>query len=173
MISRTIRMDTLNDIEVAMSRAPVVFQDEASKILFQVLMTKPRSEMIKRTPMATTRRWTNYIGADGKSHRVNRTAAGKVKALRNAVSNGVKVSTTGEVEFGVRANAQIPYAYYVHEAKKPGEGEYWTGGRGFGRGWTTLGTGNKYVQKPVDDNREWIPKTLTDRLDRELRRYGL
>lgn len=200
MKSRTIPVWQLNAIEIAMQQAPIIFHDDATKLLFDVLSSRPRTQMIKRTPLATTRRYTRYYTGESfntyytdkdgnkKRHKfrldkqnmavyrkVNPNVAGKVNMLRSSVEvGGVHTDTAGRVDFGVRANSFIPYARRVHETKKPAEGEYWQPGqRGFGHGWTTKGTGNKYVERAVRDNAKWIPETFTKQLDKRLKEAGL
>jgi hypothetical protein len=53
----------------------------------------------------------------------------------------------GGVEF--RLQSSVPYAGRMHETDKPAKGEYWTPGNG-GFGWSTPGTGAKYIEDNVD-----------------------
>lgn len=190
MISRTIPIGTLNEIEVAMQKAPIIFKDDATKALHRTLSDKPLNEAKHRVPLATTKRYTYYYIKEGahtrsKSHkdsklgmryvRVNRNAAGSTGTLKNTViAGGVRTASTGVVEFGIRANANIPYARRIHDTRKPAEGEYWQPGQyGFGHGWTTKGTGNKYIERPVKNNAKWIPNHLVKEIDKILKEAGL
>ena len=53
----------------------------------------------------------------------------------------------GGVEF--RIQSSVPYAGRMHETDRPAKGEYWTPGNG-GFGWSTPGTGAKYIEDNVD-----------------------
>lgn len=55
--------------------------------------------------------------------------------------------TSEGVEF--RIQSSVPYAGRMHETDKPAKGEYWTPGNG-GFGWSTPGTGAKYIEDNVD-----------------------
>ena len=87
MIVRTVKVDGLEQIKVAMDFVNGNAEEIGMRCLKQVLMTKPRTQMIKRTPLATTRRYKYYNRKDG-GRSVNASfRSGNVKALRNAVQN--------------------------------------------------------------------------------------
>lgn len=62
--------------------------------------------------------------------------------------------------------SDVPYAGRMHETDRPAEGDYWTPGNG-GYGWSTQGTGNKYIEKVVDANR--MAQAMADRLNARMR----
>lgn len=172
MITRHYRVNDVGEVQVAMDFAQKGVEGQGIVCLKQVLMTNPRRDMIRRTPLATPRRWDWYIRKDGKRTRTGHTS-GTSKALRNAVQNDPVRDAPGRkntVTFGAHATATLGYAPYVHEALKPREGEYWTEGMyGYGRGWTTQNTGNKFVTRAVEDNADYIPEAVNKRLDEILR----
>jgi len=173
VIVRTVKVDDLHQVKVAMDYVGRHAERIGMTCLKQVLMTKPRTQMIKRTPLATTRRYKWYNRKDGSRSVNGSFRPGTVKALRNAVQNNPvrETSERNAVTFGAHAPASLGYAGYVHEARKPREGQYWREGmHGHGRGWTTQGTGNKFVEKAVTDNQDYIPEAVNRLLDRELGR---
>ena len=175
MIVRTVKVDGLEQIKVAMDFVNGNAERLGMQILKQTLMEKPRNEMIKRTPLATKTRYKYYNRKDGKRSLNASFKSGNVKALRNAVQNNPVRETNDRnaVTFGAHATASVPYARYLHETRKPREGQYWQEGMlGYGKGWTTQGTGNRFVRKPVVDNQDYIPETVSRKLDEELRRHG-
>lgn len=173
MIVRTVKVDDLVQVKVAMDYVNRHAERIGMSCLKQVLMTRPRTQMIRRTPLATTRRYKWYNRKDGRRTVNASFRPGTVKALRNAVQNSPVRETNDRstVTFGAHAPASLGYAGYVHEARKPREGQYWHERMwGYGRGWTTQGTGNRFVEKAVTDNQDYIPAEMNKLLDRELRR---
>jgi len=63
-------------------------------------------------------------------------------------------------------SSDVPYAGRMHETDRPAEGEYWTPGNG-GFGWSTPGTGNKYIERIVDVQR--MAQAMADRLNAGMR----
>lgn len=171
MIVRTVKVDGLEEIKVAMDFVGQNAEEIGMRCLKLVLMEKPRNEMIRRTPLARTKRYKYYNRKDGKRSLNASFKSGNVKALRNAVQNNPvrETSERNAVTFGAHATASVPYARYLHETRKPREGQYWQEGmHGYGRGWTEPGTGNRFVRKPVVDNQDYIPAKMNKLLDREL-----
>lgn len=72
--------------------------------------------------------------------------------------------TSDGVEMTIASD--VPYAGRMHETDRPAEGDYWTPGNG-GHGWSTPGTGNKYIEGVVDANR--MAKAMADRMDARMR----
>jgi hypothetical protein len=62
--------------------------------------------------------------------------------------------------------SDVPYAGRMHETDKPPEGDYWTPGNG-GHGWSTQGTGNKYIEDIVKPER--MAQAMADRLNARMR----
>lgn len=82
---------------------------------------------------------------------------------------------TGLDQLGFRRNelgwsfsitSSTPYAAKMHETDKPAEGDYWIPGNG-GHGWSTAGTGNKYIEKNIDADK--IGRTLAESMARRLK----
>ena len=67
--------------------------------------------------------------------------------------------------------SSIGYAARMHEALKPAEGDYWTPGKD--RGWSASGTGNRFVEKPLEDYQDRIVEEFASQIDSELARRGL
>lgn len=63
-------------------------------------------------------------------------------------------------------SSDVPYAGRMHETEIPAEGDYWTPGNG-GFGWSTTGTGNKYIESVVDANR--MAEAMADRMNARMR----
>lgn len=175
MITREYKVDGLPEISVHMDFANQALQEQGIRFLKQVLLTKPRTAVIKRTPLATPARYDWYVRKDGKKTRTKHMSGGS-KALRNAVTNDIVRDVSGaksSVTFGAHATATLDYAPYVHEAMKPKEGEYWQEEMyGYGRGWTTPNTGNRFVEKSVVDHADYIPNKVNELLDKYLAEGG-
>ena len=182
MITRRYRVDKLPEITVAMDYLNQYggFERIGVNALKQVLMTRPRTAVLKRTPLATAERYDNYVRKDGTKHQI-RHNSGAYGALHRAVNTDLVRSVSdakNAVTFGVHATGTLDYAGYVHEATKPKEGQYWHAGMyGFGRGWTTgtrnIQSGNKYIEKPVVDNADYIPEKTTELIDEKLKEMSL
>lgn len=63
-------------------------------------------------------------------------------------------------------SSDVPYAGRMHETEVPAEGDYWTPGNG-GFGWSTPGTGSKYVEDVVDAQR--MAEAMADRMNARMR----
>ena len=63
-------------------------------------------------------------------------------------------------------SSDVPYAGRMHETDVPAEGDYWTPGNG-GFGWSTQGTGNRYIERIVDAQR--MAQAMADRLNARMR----
>lgn len=68
-------------------------------------------------------------------------------------------------------SSSISYAARMHEALKPAEGDYWTPGKD--HGWSATGTGNRFVEKPLEDFQDRIVEEFANQIDSELARRGL
>ena len=66
----------------------------------------------------------------------------------------------------MRLASSVPYAGYVHETENPAEGEYWDHSKK-GKGWSTPGTGNKYIEDVVDAQR--MAEAMADRMNARMR----
>lgn len=177
MITREYKVNNVGQVNIAFQHlGNGAMARIAKNSLKQVLMTKPRTTMIKRTPLATKRRYDYYNRKDGKVTRTKHMSGG-VKALRNAVQQNPVMDVPGnpnQVSFGAHATATLDYAPYVHEAIKPREGEYWHERMwGYGRGWTTHDTGNNFVTRAVEEHADYIPEATTRLMDRTLKGMGL
>lgn len=64
--------------------------------------------------------------------------------------------------------SDLDYAEKVHEAQFPREGQYWTPNSDRG-GWTTRGTGNKYLERPAEDCADELAELVADHLEEALR----
>lgn len=174
MITRTVRVGRMEEIKMALDRVPGLLDSQALDCLEVVLRSQPRTMMLKRTPLATTPRYNNYNRKDGKVTHKKGGVTGTVKALRNAVQNDpIHRVDSRTLTFGAHAEGVLDYAGYVHEARKPREGQYWRQGMlGYGSGWTTPGTGNQYVTRAVEHYADWIPERLAEQIDRKLAEAG-
>ncbi len=73
-------------------------------------------------------------------------------------------TTSDGVEMTI--SSDVPYAGRMHETETPAEGDYWTPGNG-GFGWSTTGTGNKYIEDVVDAQR--MAEAMADRMNARMR----
>lgn len=74
---------------------------------------------------------------------------------------GLDIETTSDGAVW-RIRSSISYAEKVHEARSPREGQYWSPGEG--RGWTTPGTGAKYLSRPAEECAGRIARELARNL---------
>ena len=173
MITRTVRVGSFEEIEIHINEVygdnGERFTAQAIKSLKKVLLSQPTTALWERTPLATARRYDYYVRKDGKRKKIAH-KSGSIGALRNAVrKDPVRDAGRHSVTFGAHATATLDYAPYVHEAVKPAEGEYWSMGMpGRGHGWTTQGTGNRFVTRSVEAHADWIPEKLTQQMDKDL-----
>lgn len=78
-----------------------------------------------------------------------------------ARGTGLDIQTTPDGAVW-RIRSSVGYAEKVHEARKPADGHYWTPGeRG---GWTTPGTGSKYLSRPAEECAGRIARELAKNL---------
>ena len=170
MITRRYRIDDMGEIRIAMDFASREMQRVGMESLATVLMTKPRTDMRNRTPLATKERYDYSVHKDGRRVRVSKGTYGAYGNLRKAaLTDPVRKVNANTLSFGAHANGAVEYAAYVHEARKPREGQYWNQGMyGRGRGWTTHHTGNKFVQRAVEGNADYIPEQTNILIDRKL-----
>lgn len=76
----------------------------------------------------------------------------------------------GEVRYIIEST--VPYASFVHNAEKPRPGAYWDGSRR-GGGWSTPGTGPRYLDEPLEKYEDRMKKAVTDGIDGVLKEAGL
>lgn len=69
------------------------------------------------------------------------------------------------VSFFIRSD--LDYAERMHEAQFPREGQYWTPNGG--KGWTTKGTGNKFLERPAENCADELAEIVADHLEEALR----
>jgi len=174
MITRRYRIDNMGEIRIAMDFASHEILRIGMESLATVLMIKPRTDMRNRTPLATSTRYDNYTRKNGERVRVSKGTYGAYGNLRKAaLTDPVRKVNANTLTFGAHANGAVEYAAYVHEARKPREGQYWNQGMyGRGKGWTTHRTGNKFVQRAVESNADYIPKQTNILIDRKLSEAG-
>lgn len=108
-----------------------------------------------RRGQITTRRWRGQV-TERQAERIDQ--SGQERLARSLLPQGGFDSldnlgwtqTSGGWEF--RIQSSVPYAGYVHETDRPAKGEYWDHTKG-GKGWSTPGTGAKYIEANVDARR--------------------
>lgn len=140
----------------------------------------------RRTPKSMMQRYASQMGgvsidskgrlARGWRHKVDPVVLAKVeeygqeRLARSLMPHGnrpgakgmgldIETSSDGAV---YRIRSSIAYAEKVHETKHPREGQYWTPNGG--RGWTTPGTGNKYLSRPAEECAGRIARELAKNL---------
>lgn len=89
------------------------------------------------------------------------------KGVRTAASlrNMVR-STSGGIRFEI--SSDLPYARRMHEAGDLGQ---WTFGRD--RGWSTPGTGDRFISIPAKEDAADLVQNMTRNIEAELGRRGL
>lgn len=65
--------------------------------------------------------------------------------------------------------SDLDYAEKMHEAQFPREGQYWTPNSDRG-GWTTKGTGNRFLERPAENCADELAEIVADHLEEALRR---
>lgn len=76
------------------------------------------------------------------------------------MGTGLDIRTTADGAVW-RIRSSIKYAAKVHDTKYPTEGQYWAPG---GKGWTTPGTGNKFLSRPAEQYAGAIARELAKNL---------
>lgn len=154
-------------------------------------------DVILRTPQSEFMRYKARIQEaieQGEPHDdAERYEYGQQRLLKSLVKSG---RTAGPSDFEViRHNRDLrltlssnaPYALHIHETEKPGEGEYSVkvtqtikdeNGKArkisfYTDGWSKRGTGNKFIEKPWDDNEEATTRQFVKNLDILLQKAGL
>lgn len=74
---------------------------------------------------------------------------------------GLDIRTTSDGAVW-RIRSSLAYAAKVHEARNPREGQYWSPAGG--KGWTTPGTGNRYLSRPAEECAGRIARELAKNL---------
>jgi dipeptidyl-peptidase-4 len=115
------------------------------------------------TPPVTT---LNAVGGKAplKTLEDNATLKSKLATLSLAKPEFFSFKTSEGVEMTI--SSDVPYAGRMHEAEIPAEGDYWTPGNG-GFGWSTTGTGNRYIEDVVDASR--MAEAMADRMNAGMR----
>ena len=91
-----------------------------------------------------------------------RLASSLLPSLSGLDQLGFRTTSSG-VEFSI--SSSVPYAGRMHETSVPAKGDYWAPGkRG---GWSTAGTGAKYIEDVVDVAR--VTEALSDCLSKGAR----
>ena len=152
MTVRHIKIDSLSQIKIRFDKVTPMFIDQAEQKTFGVLNNKRVAGAIQKM--------TPYSGSDVGKMRYSRVPRGsrtqkkvmpknigKMNMRRNfkveRTQDGVRIGYTG-----------IPYAKHLHDIKKPAAGDYWSPGKK--GGWTTPGTGPRFVMTPLENEKDWI-----------------
>lgn len=132
-----------------------VFRDgwgETRKALHLAIIHKGESPIMLRVPTATRQRYPKRIDAGNAN-------------LRKSIKIYVGKNSGYNMEVLV-ASEGVPYAKFVHNMPDPLPS-------GKPVRWTKTGTGNKFIYKPLHDNKDEIPKDFCNEIDARLRRIGL
>lgn len=149
-----------------------ILETEATEILVQsvydAINGQPRTEMIRRVPLATIRRYNRTYDKSGKEIKSLRKKRNKTTGAMGQLKRSLRLERKADE---VRISANTPYALAVHEAKKPVEGHYWEPGKK--GGWTTKGTGNKFIEKPLKNHKTDIDEWTSKGIEKRLRDRGI
>lgn len=171
-VTRTVAVESLNDFQAKMANLPKALE-QIPNCVFKALNGPPRTETLRTTPLATVNRYAYNWAPDknGVYHRKRKKGngqafvSGTVNQLRTSFK--IEIENAENVTFGHYA----PYAEYVHEMKNPQPGEYWTPESG--KGWTTKGTGQKFIENSLKKYDEQIADDTVRFLDQIMEDNGI
>lgn len=150
----SIRIVNITDITEFANKIGV-FRDgfaETRKALHIAILNTVQEPMMLRVPQSTRQRYPMRIDSGNAN-------------LRKSLM--IYVGQNGGNRIRVVVGSEgVPYAKRVHDMPDPGRS-------GKPVRWTKPGTGNKFISKPLMDNRDRIPEDLCDEVDAKLRRIGL
>ncbi len=133
-------------------------------------------DVIKRTPKSEYRRYKHFYGEEI----ARRKGYGMQRLLKSLLKSGrpdMKTDFVYERRAGMMSMAissDVKYAYNVHEGiGMPGEGSYWNWDWKSNYGWSTEGTGIKFLEYPWDDNQFRTEDQLLKNIDAQLKERGL
>ena len=163
-IQRTVT--TFGEVAEAMGRLANEWEQVGADALLGALLAGGFTEaVIERTPQSLYRRYKSGQRGDPLKY-------GQQRLLKSLLRSGRGAPTDWTVKIGrgmVTAviGSDLDYAVRVHETRHPAEGVYYEAS---GRGWSKFGTGNRYLEKPWDDNSDRTLTQLMRNLDAWLRR---
>ena len=149
-----IRVRHIEDLDTYNERMGE-FRDEWMDIrqsLYLAVENKGMTPIKRRTPQSSRKRYPNRIDSGNQN-------------LLKSIKMNIKSNTGSEIKVFVGSTG-VDYAAKVHEMPDPHP-------NGRPVNWTKVGTGNKYIQKPLEDNRDTIPEDMLKEIDRRIERLGL
>lgn len=161
------------EVSERMSKLGAEWQSIAFDCLGETLqMEKVMGEIRKRTPRSElTSPWNLTTDKNGKVRRKisaeNPRKNGYVPGM-NTLRNDLRFYVGGNspasrsFEIGMK---NVEYAGAVHEMTESS--------RGRSIDWTTQGTGAKFIEKPVEDARDWIPQNISSLIEEKLVQKGI
>ncbi len=152
-------------MNILKSEAAEIFQQS----LYDSLNGQVSTEMKRRIPLATIRRYNRTYDKSGKEIKSKRKKKNKTTGNMGSLRKSFRLEIKGTEEINIGTTA--PYSNFVHERKKPVEGHYWEAGKD--GGWTTKGTGNKFIEKPLNDHKSDIHEWIKKGIDKRLRERGI
>lgn len=121
----------------------------AMRATLDALGTEPRTRILKRTPRSDKNR------PDYKFY--------EQAGMGNLIGDFDIARRGGEITVGFDT---VPYAVYVHEMEDPTPS-------GRPVHWSKPGSGNYFLDRPMDELREWIPERIGINIDKILRGHRL
>lgn len=166
MSERIVRIESPEDLVRAWEGAPDVWADIESKSVRLALNGMPRKKIFERTPLSNYTRY-RYRTTTAR-HRKGEVYA---RVVPGTLRKGFAIKVEGSVtSIGYKEGRGLQYADYQHERYDP-EPHYWSpGSKG---GWTTPGTGTKFVEGPLTELKDWIPAEVDKDINRRLSEGGL
>jgi len=150
----TVRIVTVTDLSEFAYKIGV-FRDgwgETRKALHLAIIHKGQGPISLRVPSSSRKRYPKRIDAGNAN-------------LRKSIRIYVGQNSGYNMEVLV-ASEGVPYARFVHNMPDPLPS-------GKPVNWTKVNTGNKFLYKPLHDNRKEIPKDFCAEIDARMRRMGL
>lgn len=170
--THTITVSSIDEFQAKLSNLPKAVE-QIPNCVFKALNGQPRTDTLRETPLATVRRYAYNYSKNSKGKMVGHRKTGESQKFVSGTVNQLRTSFKIEIEGpeSVTFGHYAPYAEYVHEAKKPLPGEYWEpGAKG---GWTTKGTGQKFIEKNLKKHDEKIADDTVRFLDQIMEENGI
>ena len=152
-----VKVNDLQQFAASIEKLSEDWDERSANALTQALYGRPRTEMMKRVPYSNPKKYANKDGsksaANKRMHRGN---------LRNSFKIEHKPGSR-EVSIGFVASTTVPYVAYQHELPDPLPS-------GKPVDYSTAGTGNKFVEKPLKKNADLIPERVCKEMEAQIRR---
>ena len=151
MAVRYRKLQDLDQFSEGMSKLKDGWTD-VRQALYLAMSHETMNDIGDRTPESTRQRYPERIDAGNAN-------------LRKSIKLRVESNQGDRVKVWIGSEG-VEYAARVHDMQDPHP-------NGRPVRWTKQGSGNKFIGKPLHDNRDLIPADMMDEIDARIERQGL